>query len=162
MLGVASVAASHDSAAQSPEVGFRPTRVTGYLGAGNAYGGVGGAIEPYVVAGRLSVFAAAGYFPTLDECSGHARPAFGIRAYTRAEAASLYGELFLGVVRQRCILGGEGVSDLDRDYGLGVSVGYRLWRSRHLVLHGSIGLGWAPDLAIVRPLVAAGVGYRLP
>ncbi|HWO88124.1 MAG TPA: hypothetical protein VNL98_03120 [Gemmatimonadales bacterium] len=155
LAACASVIWARSVAAQSPEPAPAYAVSAGF---GNNYGWLGGAVEVYVVRGRLSVFAGGGVIPSgLSDFQSTSGRAAGVRYYWPLGAGRklLFADLSVSLLllKQAAMVGAPVV----HDYGPGLSAGYAFIARSGLTFSVSLGVGEG-DVETV-PILSIGAGW---
>jgi hypothetical protein len=123
-------------------------------GIGNTLGGVGGGLEYYLADSRISASLGLGYWPSDGFCSGTPSGAAALRALTGGRHHRAFLEGSYSLVQIACFIGSD---DLRRDYGPGLSAGYRYISGGGFTVSAGAGVAAGEDGSVL--LVLLGLGY---
>jgi hypothetical protein len=132
----------------------RPPVVSFTGGVGNTLGGLGGGLEYYVARSRISAALGLGYWPSDGLCSGILSGAAAVRAFTGGRHHRVFLEGSYSLVQIACFLGSNNVQ---RDYGPGISAGYRYISEGGFTLTAGAGVADGDDGSVA--LILLGLGY---
>jgi len=140
----------------SPLEGQRRPVVALTGGLGNVLGGLGAAAEYYLAGSRISLSAGLGYWPSENLCergtfsgAGAARAFIGNRHRGFVEAS-------YSLLQITCFIATD---EIDRQYGPGLSAGYRYTGSDGFTFTAGVGVGDVPGEFGTEVMVLLGLGY---
>ena len=130
------------------------------IGSGNVLGWLGGSVEHYFLNGRVSGAAGGGYIPETDE-GNPGTAAFGaaVRGYLGGDKHRAFLELSASLLSLDWTPIGGALVDFDRNYGPGISAGYRYTATRGFTFIAGAGAGWAVGNESIEAMGILGVGY---
>lgn len=141
----------------SPLEGQRRPVVALTAGLGNVLGGVGASGEYYLAGSRISLSAGLGFWPSDGFCdkgtfsgAGAARAFIGRRHRGFIEAS-------YSLLQVTCFLGTDEI--VDRQYGPGLSAGYRYTGTDGFTFTAGVGVGDIPGEFGTEVLALLGLGY---
>jgi hypothetical protein len=125
-------------------------------GLGNVLGGLGASAEYYLAGSRLSASAGLGYWPKESLCDhGTLSGAGAVRGFL----GSRHRVFVEGSYSLLAISCGFDSEEINRHYGLGVSLGYRYTGSDGFTFTFGIGVGDVPGEFGTEPIALLGLGY---
>src|SRR3954451_23849588 len=158
LRGCGSVAIALMSLGAGTAEGQEPARkpvvsLTG--GTGNTLGGFGAGLEYYLANSRVSASLGVGYWP-VESCSSTFSGAAALRGFTGGRHHHAFLEGSYSLVQIECGLDSD---QIDRNYGLGISAGYRYISGGGFTFTAGAGVGAAGSGNGSEPLILLSFGY---
>jgi hypothetical membrane protein len=124
-------------------------------GLGNTLGGFGTGLEYYLANTRVSASVGVGYWP-VESCSSTFSGAAALRGFTGGRHHRGFLEGSYSLVQVECGLDSD---QIDRNYGLGISAGYRYISGGGFTFTAGAGVGAAGAGNGSEPLILLSLGY---
>jgi hypothetical protein len=140
----------------SPLEGQRRPTVALTGGLGNVLGGLGAGVEYYLAGSRVSLSAGLGYWPEENFCDhGTLSGAGAVRAFIGGRHRG-FVEGSYSLLQITCFVAS---GDIDRQYGPGLSAGYRYTGSDGFTFTAGVGVGDVPGEFGTEVMILLGLGY---